>query len=542
MTKKEERIQKRIQKKLQEGIHLSEEGALLLEKGKRGILNLLFGRTAVVLVLLIVQFMMIFSVFQWLEQYWGYYYLAVTAIALSAGIHILNSPGDPTGKLTWMVLVMAVPVFGAVLYLWVQMDVGHRLYHKRLSAIIEKTRNMLNTEPETAEKLQLEHCDLHELGVYLDRFGGFPVYEGCSVKYFPSGEAKLDDLLTELEKAREFIFLEYFIIDEGYMWGRILEILRRKAAEGVEVRVLYDGTNTGYRLPYSYPAKLQMLGIQCKVYAVPRPVVSTHHNNRDHRKILVIDGKTAYTGGVNLADEYINRRKLYGHWKDVAVRVDGQAARSFTLMFLQMWNMDEKTERYDKYLSGEFQVLPKEPGFVIPYGDSPLDHERVGEMIYLDILNRAERYVHIMTPYLILDTEMITALTFAAKRGVQVQIIMPHIPDKEYAFALAKTYYGQLMEAGVEIYEYEPGFVHAKVFVSDNRKAVVGTVTLDYRSLYHHFECGLYLQENEEILAIERDFLETRAKCIRMEKDFWKKEKLSRRITGLVLKIVAPLM
>lgn len=542
MTKKEERLRKRIQKNLQENIHLSDEGALLLEKGKRGFLNLLFGRTAVVLVLLVLQFLIIFSFFQWLEQYWGYYYLATTVIAIGTGIHILNSPGDATGKMTWMVLVMAVPVFGAMLYVWVQMDVGHRMYHRRLSAIIERTRNMLNTEPETVEKLKAEHRDLHELGVYLDRFGGFPVYEGCHVKYFPSGEDKFEDLLMELEKAREFIFLEYFIVDEGYMWGRILEILCRKAAEGVEVRVLYDGTNAGYRLPYDYPAKLELLGLKCKVYAVPRPVVSTHHNNRDHRKILVIDGRTAYTGGVNLADEYINRRTLYGHWKDAAVRVDGQAAQSFTLMFLQMWNLDEKTAQYENYLAGGFRTLSPKKGYVIPYADSPLDHERVGEMIYLDILNRAEQYVHIMTPYLILDSEMITALTFAAKRGVQVQIIMPHVPDKEYAFALAKTYYSQLMKAGVEIYEYEPGFVHSKVFVSDDRKAVVGTVNLDYRSLYHHFECGLYMQENEEIAAIERDFLETREKCIKMEKDFWKKEPVLRRITGLVLKIVAPLM
>ena len=249
-----------------------------------------------------------------------------------------------------------------------------------------------------------------------------------------------------------------------------------------------------------------------------------------------------FTGGINLADEYINAIVKHGHWKDTAVRVEGQAAKSFTLMFLQMWNIDEKTERYDRYLEGDFRVLPPQKGFVIPYGDSPLDHERVGEMIYLDILNRAERYVHIMTPYLILDNEMITALSFAAKRGVQVQIIMPHIPDKEYAFALAKTYYGQLMEAGVEIYEYLPGFVHAKVFVSDNRKAVVGTVNLDYRSLYHHFECGLYIQENEEVNAIEKDFLETRSKCVKMGPDFWKKEPLLRRIEGLVLKLVAPLM
>lgn len=540
--KREERLRKQLQRKVQETMHLSDENVLRLEKGRRGALNILFGRTAVVLFLLLMQFAVIVAGLRWLEHYWGYYYFAIIAISLAVGIHILNSPGDPTGKLTWMVLVIATPLFGAVLYLWIQMDVGHRLLHKRLSDIIDGTKDRLNSDSDVTEKLKLEHRDLYELSVYLDRFGGFPVYEGCAVKYFPSGEKKFEDLLIELEKAEKFIFLEYFIIDEGYMWGRILEILCRKVEEGVEVRVLYDGTNAIYKLPYSYPKKLEALGIRCKMFAPLRPVVSTHYNNRDHRKILVIDGKTAYTGGVNLADEYINKRTLYGHWKDAAVRVQGDAVRSFTLMFLQMWNIDEKREDYDAYLEPNFYVLPPQKGFTMPYGDSPLDHERVGEMLYTDMLNRAESYVHIMTPYLILDSEMITALTFAAKRGVQVQIIMPHVPDKEYAFALAKTYYHQLMAAGVEIYEYLPGFVHSKVFVSDNHKAIVGTVNLDYRSLYHHFECGLYIQDNEEVDAIERDFLETRAKCKKIGLDFWKEEKLTRRISGMVLKLVAPLM
>lgn len=540
--KREERLRKQLQRKVQETMHLSDENVLRLEKGRRGALNILFGRTAVVLLLLLIQFAVIVAGLRWLENYWGYYYVAVIVISLAVGIHILNSPGDPTGKLTWMVLVMATPLFGGVLYLWIQMDVGHRLLHKRLSNIIDRTKDRLNSDPDVTEKLKLEHRDLYELSVYLGRFGGFPVYEGCAVKYFPSGEKKFEDLLIELEKAEKFIFLEYFIIDEGYMWGRILEILCRKVEAGVEVRVLYDGTNAVYKLPYSYPKKLEALGIRCKMFAPLRPVVSTHYNNRDHRKILVIDGKTAYTGGVNLADEYINKRTLYGHWKDAAIRVQGNAVRSFTLMFLQMWNIDEKRDDYDAYLEPNYHVLPPQKGFIMPYGDSPLDNERVGEMLYTDILNRAESYVHIMTPYLILDSEMITALTFAAKRGVQVQIIMPHVPDKEYAFALAKTYYRQLMAAGVEIYEYIPGFVHSKVFVSDNHKAIVGTVNLDYRSLYHHFECGLYIQDNEEVDTIERDFLETRAKCKKISLDFWKEEKLTRRISGMILKLVAPLM
>lgn len=540
--KLQEKIQQQIQQKILDNIQLSEENVLRLEKGKRGVLNIIFGRTGIFLAMFALQFFMFYSLYQWMEQYVSYFYLLNTVLTVCAGIHILNRAGGSSVKLTWMIVVMTMPVFGTVMYIWFQMDIGHRLLHRRLEEIIAKTRGFLTAESGMLDKIRRENRDLYEIAAYMDRFGGYPVYEGCRVKYFPSGEAKFEDLLIELEKAREFIFLEYFIIDEGYMWGRILEILRRKAAEGVEVRVLYDGTNAVYKLPYNYPKKLQALGIKCKMFAPLRPTVSTHYNNRDHRKILVIDGQTAYTGGVNLADEYINRRELYGHWKDTAVKVEGEAVKSFTLMFLQMWNVDEKVERYDKYLEREYRVLPKPEGYVLPYADSPLDHERVGEMIYMDILNRAERHVHIMTPYLILDSEMMTALTFAAKRGVEVQIIMPHIPDKEYAFALAKTYYKQLMDAGVEIYEYLPGFVHAKVFTSDSRKAVVGTVNLDYRSLYHHFECGLYMQGVEEIKAIERDFLETRSKCKRITREDLKKDKLRRKITGMVLKVVAPLM
>ncbi|MCI6012408.1 MAG: phospholipase D-like domain-containing protein [Firmicutes bacterium] len=538
----EENFHERIQDKIQDKIQLSDENVLRLEKGKRGLLNVLFGRTTVILLMLLIQIGMIMAVYHWLEQYVTYFYIISIAVALCVCLHILNKAGDPTVKLTWMIIVMAMPVFGGALYLWIQMDIGHRILHRRLDQILASTKNYLQSDPDVLDEIRSEKPDLYELSVYMDAFGGYPVYQGCKVKYFPQGEDKFEDLLVELEKARDFIFLEYFIVDEGYMWGRILEILSRKVQEGVEVRVMYDGTCALYKLPYSYPKKLEALGIRCKMFAPLRPAVSTHYNNRDHRKILVIDGQTAYTGGVNLADEYINRRTLYGHWKDTAVKVQGDAVKSFTLMFLQMWNVDEKTEQYDRYLNRDFHILPPQKGYVLPYGDSPLDNERVGEMVYEDILNRAERYVHIMTPYLILDNEMITALSFAAKRGVEVQIILPHIPDKEYAFALAKTYYRQLMAAGVEIYEYLPGFVHAKVFVSDNQKAVVGTINLDYRSLYHHFECGLYMQDVEEIDRIELDFRTTRSKCKRMTVEDLKKEKPGRRLKGLLLKIFAPLM
>jgi len=325
------------------------------------------------------------------------------------------------------------------------------------------------------------------------------------------------------------------------MWGRILKILEEKVRQGVEVHIMYDGTCALFRLPYHYPEKLKKLGIKCKMFSPIRPFVSTHYNNRDHRKILVIDGHTAFTGGVNLADEYINRRRLYGHWKDVSVMLQGEAVRSFTLMFLQMWDLTERTEDFSTYLRCD-RIPETAPGYVLPYGDSPMDHERVGEMVYLDIINRARKYVHIMTPYLILDSEMVTALTFAAKRGVDVAIILPHIPDKKYAFALAKTHYRELIEGGVRILEYTPGFVHAKTFVSDDTKAVVGSINLDYRSLYLHFECAAYLCDMPAVMDVEKDFRQTEAQCMAIRLEDLRKEKFYIRAIGWLLKVFAPMM
>ena len=339
--------------------------------------------------------------------------------------------------------------------------------------------------------------------------------------------------------------MEYFIIDRGYMWDSILEVLRQKAAEGVEVRVMYDGMCCLMLLPYHYPQKLENMGIRCQMFSPIKPVLSTHQNYRDHRKVTVIDGHTAFTGGVNLADEYINRKERFGHWKDTAIMLEGDAVRSFTLMFLEMWNVakSEKVEEFDPYLDVIYEREKHSgEGFVIPYGDSPIDGEHVGKMVYMDILNTSKRYVHIMTPYLILDNEMMTALKFAAKRGVEVIIIMPHVPDKWYAFVLAKTYYNELLDAGVQIYEYTPGFVHAKVFTSDDRKAVVGTINMDYRSLYLHFECAAFLYENSEIPAVENDFQETLKKCQKITQEDYKKQKSFDKIAGRILRVFAPLM
>lgn len=511
------------------------------ERGKRGVLNILFGRTAIIFILLLGQVILLFGLFaRW--QNFTYAYGGSFLLSIIMALYLINHPLNSTSRQTWLILVLLVPVVGTMLYLYVEMDLGHRLVRERLAKIQRDSSRYLSQQEKLMKQIQAEEPDLCGLSSYMLHHGGYPIYDSTLIDYYPLGEAKFKAMLADLEAAEKFIFMEYFIISEGHMWNSVLEILERKAKEGVEVRVMYDGTNAIFNLPHRYPETLRAKGIQCKMFAPIHPIVSTYHNNRDHRKILVIDGHTAYTGGINLADEYINRKVLHGHWKDTAIRLRGEAVRSFTLMFLQMWEVSEHAIEYERYLNVQLPSLPASEGYVLPYGDSPFDDERVGEAVYLDILNRAQRYVHIMTPYLIIDGEMTNALCFAAKRGVDVRLILPHIPDKKYAFALAYTHYRELLKAGVRIYEYTPGFVHAKVFVSDDSKAVVGTINLDYRSLYLHFECAAYLYKTPVINEIEQDFRSTLKSCQQVTLSSMKYEKRSRKIGGALLKLFAPLM
>lgn len=518
------------------------KGLRLLKQGKKGLLHGIFSRLGIILLLLFIQVLILFGIFRWFAQFLPHIYGGTVLFMSVMVLYLLNKDMNATVKLTWLLLIMLVPVFGALLFWYTQTEIGHRAVKERLNQLIKDTKNSIPQGEETLRKVQEEDAGTAALTTYLNRTGCFPVYENTAVTYFPSGEAKFAEVLEQLKRAEHFIFLEYFIVDEGIMWGKILEILAKKAAEGVEVRVMYDGMCEFTLLPLDYPKRLKKLGIQCKKFAPVTPFVSTHYNYRDHRKILVIDGHTAFTGGVNLADEYINEVERFGHWKDTAVMLQGEAVKSFTLMFLQMWNVDEKQPEFDKFLQYPVPKAEEGTGYVIPYGDCPLDNDKVGESVYMDILNRAKEYVHIMTPYLILDGEMENALQFAAKRGVDVKLILPGIPDKKPAYALAKTHYTALLEAGVKIYEYTPGFVHAKVFVSDDKKAVVGTINLDYRSLYHHFECAAYLYQTACISSIEADFQETLSKCRVVTKETIKKEKWSMKIMGRVIKVIAPLM
>ena len=518
-------------------------GMQLIAKGKKGLLHTLFSRVGIIVVLLLLNMGLVFSVFKWFMKFVPLI-AGGTVICMVIMVLLLlnNSQMDATSKNTWLVLMLVLPVFGGLLYCYIQMDFGHRLLKRRLARLVDETRNSIPQDEGVLMHLAEESPETVELVRYLNQSNCHPVFNKTDVTYFALGEAKYEALLEELEKAEHFIFMEYFIVEEGLMWGKVLEVLARKAAEGVEVRVMYDGMCEFMLLTHDYPKRLKELGIQCKMFAPVTPLVSTHYNNRDHRKILIIDGHTGFNGGVNFADEYINYKKKFGHWKDTAVMLKGEAVKSFTLMFLQMWNADERQPDFEKYLRFSAKPVEHAGGFVIPYGDCPLDNERVGESVYMDILNRAHSYVHIMTPYLILDGELECAIRFAARRGVDVSIILPGIPDKRTAYSLAKSHYASLVEAGVKIYEYMPGFVHAKVFVSDDIKAVVGTINLDYRSLYHHFECATYMYHTDCIRDIEKDFQDTLNKCRLVTKETIKKEKTYLKVMGWLLKAVAPLM
>ncbi|MCM1314631.1 MAG: cardiolipin synthase [Alistipes senegalensis] len=513
----------------------------LLPKRKKGLLKIVFSRTLIIGLLIAFQIFMLASIYIWFIEFFPPMLLLQGVFSVGMIIYLFNSEMDSSGKLTWLFIISMFPIPGTVLLWFTKRDIGNYALRERVAFLVNETKDKLRQDTNVINNIDIVSSCTDDLCYYLNRSGCFPVYANTDVIYFSSGEEKFEALIEELRKAEKFIFLEYFIIDEGYMWGKILAVLKEKAEQGVDVRVMYDGMCEITTLSFDYPERMAKLGIKCKNFSPIRPFLSTHYNYRDHRKILVIDGKTAFNGGINLADEYINRIDRFGYWKDTAVMLKGEAVQSFTLMFLQMWNVTEKSPQWDKFLEMSYKNKSGQ-GFVMPYADCPLDDYKVGENVYIDILNRATSYVHIMTPYLIIDDALETALKFTAQRGVDVKIILPGIPDKKMAYALAKSHYKTLIKSGVKIYEYTTGFVHAKVWTCDNEKSVVGTINLDYRSLYHHFECATYMYKTRCIPDIERDFTETLSECREVTSETIKNEKFFYKFFGAVLKIIAPLM
>lgn len=510
---------------------------------KKRLGQMIYGRAAVILTLILLQLGFIIYGITMLQEYMLYIYGVSAILGVLAVIAVINEASSPEYQTAWILCILLLPMLGILLYIYVRAELGTRFLGKRLRKLHMQTSEYMEQDMEIISYMKSSRESNTKLSHFLFNELSYPTYGNTQMEYFPLGEHKFDSMVKELKKAKRFIFMEYFIVEEGLMWDTILEILEQKAQEGVEVRFMYDGMCSLNMLPFDYPAKLKAKGIQCKMFNPLKPVLSTVQNNRDHRKICVIDGRIAYTGGVNLADEYINEKERFGHWKDTAIMLRGDAVQSFTIMFLEMWNVNSRQpEYYERYLTPQTGGFNRVQGYAIPYGDSPYDNEEVGREVYLHVLNHARDYVHIMTPYLILDYDIRNTMTRVAKSGVEVMIIMPHIPDKQYAFDLAKTYYKELLSAGVQIYEYTPGFMHAKVFVSDDDTATVGTINLDYRSLYLHYECGVFIYHNPVVYQIEKDFQQTLELCHKVTLTEVQHRSLYTKLKGNLLRLFAPLM
>ncbi|MEG2104379.1 MAG: cardiolipin synthase [Oscillospiraceae bacterium] len=432
-------------------------------------------------------------------------------LSILIALYIINKADVPAYRMGWILIIMVVPLCGGLLY--ILLGEKRPALNLRLKLAKGMKGHSLNAKQDENIMHELEKQAPRIAGTagYISKFARFPVWKKTEVTYHPLGENQFEDILAELKKAKSFIFLEYFIIEEGIMWGSILKILREKVAEGVDVRLIYDDMGSLSKVPAKYFLKMERYGIKCIVFNKFIPIVSLVMNNRDHRKMLIIDGNTVFTGGINLADEYINKKMRFGHWKDTGVMLHGEAVWNFTIMFLEMWNSfraddkDFNIFRPKEEYEGEFAS----DGFVQPFGDSPLDGETVSVNVYLDILAQATNYVYIFTPYLAVSDELQIALCAAAKRGVDVRLVLPGTPDKIIAYRLSRSYYLPLLEAGIRIYEYTPGFIHAKSYVCDDKLAVVGTINMDYRSLYLHFECGVFIYGSNAVRELKRDALKT---------------------------------
>lgn len=478
---------------------------------------------------------------KWLNEY-SEGISAFTGLLTIVVVLKLNSKNTNSAmKMPWVMLIMAFPMMGLSMYLLFEIlgdpGVGKKMHRVR--------SDMKGEIPENARRA-FTHLEAQNLSVanqsrYLWKGAGYPVFENTSVKYYALAKDAFEDMKEELEKAESFIFMEYFIVEDTSCFQELEEILVRKVSQGVEVRLMYDDIGSVGKVNMAFARRLNEKGIHCVPFNPAMPILSLFLNHRDHRKITVIDGKVGFTGGYNLANEYFGRAEPYGKWKDTGLKLEGEAVRSLTATFLELWCVQtKKTENYSKYMDILHSVPAK--GYVQPFADNPLDEERVAENVYLNLINQADRTLYFMTPYLIITDEMHHALTLAAMRGVDVRIIIPGIPDKKTVYAVTRSYYAGLVRQGVRIYEYTPGFCHAKQCISDGKMVSIGTSNLDYRSLYHHFENNVLLYGCDAVEAIAADFEETFAQCAEVTEQCGSGRGAMLRTWQYILRIFAPLM
>ena len=509
-------------------------------------MNVLLKRVVQRVILLVSSFILqigviSFFLLKYSESFFDFYLASLTLSIIIVFI-IINNKSNPSYKIAWIVPVMIFPIFGGLFYL---LYGGNKLStREKLKMVIQNIEmtNSLKQDDEIIKKIGDKSIYAKNQSEYILNYAKCPVYNNTETTYFKIGEEKFEALLRELKKAEKFIFLEYFIIQEGKMFNSILKILEEKAKQGVDVRLIYDDVGCIVTLPHNYKNTLEAKGIKCRVFNPIKPFFTRRLNNRDHRKIVVIDGDVGFTGGINLADEYINEYEKHGYWKDAGIMLKGDAVWNLTVMFLSMWDyIDNKEEDYIKFKPSKNKYYNSK-GYVQPFDDSPLINEPIGETVYLNLINKAKDYIYINTPYLIIDNEMATALKIAAKSGVDIKIVTPYIPDKKFVHAVTKSYYESFIKDGIEIYEFTPGFMHAKTFVVDDEYGVVGSINLDFRSLYLHYECGVWLYKTESIKSMKDDYLETLKKCHKVTMEECKNTSSIRKVLRLIIRMFAPLL
>ena len=505
------------------------------------IAHLLMGRLTIVGVSILLQICWLFLVLWKFSYQFTYANLIIRAAAIVLVLVIANKWENPANKLSWTFLILLSPILGIMLYFLFGRSGLTKHTREQMDAVNREVDACMPVDEEAVRLLQEADPSVLRQSKYIADWGHFPVYRNTATKYYESGEAMFPDMLAALESAEHFIFLEYFIIEEGVMWDTILDILREKAAAGLDVRVLYDDVGSICTLPKNYDRYLMSLGIHAVRFNRFIPTLNTYLNYRNHRKMTIIDGNVGYMGGINLADEYINKKVRFGYWKDTGIMLRGEGTANMTALFLQMWEYvtGEDMPPLENYLPTA--KLPAD-GYVQPFADSPLDDINIGESTYLQIIHNARKYVYITTPYLVLDNEMITALTIAAQSGVDVRILTPGIPDKKLVYMITRSYYQQLHRAGVKIYEYRPGFLHAKTIVSDDDTAVVGTINMDFRSFFLHFECATCFYNSSVVAAVKQDIMETINVSRRIDDEWLRRVPWIRSIMASVLRLFAPLL
>ncbi len=507
---------------------------------KRHLGKLLGDRRIMGALLILIQAVLVIWGLGTLSDHVPWIYRLCNILSVIIIIWIVRKYDNPSYKIPWIVLILLFPLFGGIFYLAWGNTPFNRARAQNKFPVPQPDFSKGVSHPASGRLVAAMPRHTRRAS-YIESLTGMPAWGETAVRYFPLGEDQFAAMCGELKQARRFIFMEYFIIEQGEMWQPILDILTEKAKQGVEVRIMYDDAGCMSKLPAGYDRYLRSLGIRTVRFNRFIPTLNTYLNYRDHRKITVVDGNVGYMGGANIADEYINRKSPFGHWKDTGVELRGAGVANMTEIFLEMWEYATRVAVTD-HMQYRPTISRPGDGYVQSFGDTPLDDVNVGETVYMQIINNARDYVYITTPYLVLDNEMITALTTAAQSGVDVRIITPGIPDKKYVYLVTRSFYPQLARAGVRIYEYTPGFLHGKMIVSDDDVAVVGTINMDFRSFFLHFECGTVLYGGKVIGDIKRDMLDTLAQSREIDQDWFRHVPWVSSVMASILRLLSPML